>query len=71
MSDQRQYYPVILASPITRPVRHKDELEHEYEKDINLFALNNKYRLKDEKRKPFYCDYPKYKRYCEIRDKVK
>ena len=70
MKQERDYYPVILASPQTVPVRHKHELEHDYEKDFNLFALNNKYRLKSEKKKPFYHDYPSYKRYRELNDKV-
>ena len=70
MRSERRNYPVILASPADSKVRHKDELEHEYEKNMNLYILDNKTRLKPVKRKPFFVHYPSYRVYCAKRDKV-
>jgi hypothetical protein len=68
MKKEMYQYPVVLASPTERTVRQ--ELSHEFEKDINLYVLDNKYRMKLNKRTPFYVDYPLYKRYKQRKERV-
>jgi len=69
MKKEMYQYPVVLASPTERTVRHENELSHEFEKDINLYVLDNKYRMKKNKRTPFYVDYPLYKRYKQRKER--
>lgn len=58
-------YPVVLASPENNTVRHSDELENEFEKDLDLLLLNNRYRRPPPPKKPFYAEFPSYKKYLD------
>ena len=70
MRPEREFFPVVVASPTEGPARHKHELEHKDESDLDLFVLNNKVKYKKPKKEPFYFKYPSYQKYCFIRDRV-
>ncbi len=62
-------FPTVLASPKTDSPDDQLLSEIRMETDLNLFLFGNKYRLKKEKKLPFYGKYESYKHYCKLRDR--
>jgi len=78
---ETNFTPTILASP-TRVLNKqeeetakKDEIDkklrtlQQHDTDLNLYLFNNKTRVEKQSRKPFYYDYPSYKKYLQLKKK--
>ena len=63
-------FPMILANAQNPIEENKLQSNDKYQRNINLYLFQNRYRLDKKKKLPFYNDYPSYKHYCKLRDRV-
>lgn len=73
-----KYKPIVLASPVQLEVKLSEESDgsvvkkaasQKHDTDLNLYLFNNKIRKDKMQSKPFYAEYPSYKKYLEINKK--
>ncbi|CAF0715314.1 unnamed protein product [Brachionus calyciflorus] len=62
-------FPVVLAEAKNPILENNLQSNDQYQRNINLYLFQNRYRLDNKKKVPFYNDYPSYKHYCVLRDR--
>lgn len=67
---EMDYFPLVLAKAENPIEENNLQANDKYQRDINLYLFENRYRLEKKEKLPFYNDYPSYKKYCILRDRV-
>ena len=75
-----KFKPTVLASPVQLEAKQSDQgasdetrqtALQKHDTDLNLYLFKNRVRKEKKLVKPFYSEYPSYKKYCEKVKKVR
>jgi hypothetical protein len=64
-------FPLVLGKAETPVQENKLQSNDKYQRSIDTYLFDNRFRLEKKSKKPFYYHYDSYKKYCKLRDRVR